>query len=233
MPAIIMWTFWKRRNNIKHGGNTTYNTMVEQVHDLVRKLVKVLYPWIRLERREWAAILDKLKDYMPKVHYHKVTWSPHEEGKLKCNFDEACRGNPGMGSYGFCLRNHTGDLMFAKAKGIGMTTNMEAEALAIYEALSYCHDNGFRQVIIETDSLCLKRMILKQWRVPWEMVEMIEEIRNRLQQLKSQIIHRERNMVADALELWRHKQLWNIITFKRYRVKSENTLTWTKAKSLI
>ncbi|KAK4728475.1 hypothetical protein R3W88_021463 [Solanum pinnatisectum] len=97
-----------------------------------------------------------------------------------------------MGSYDFCLRNHTGDLVFAKANGIGMTTNMEAEALAIYDALSYCHDNDFRQVIIETDSLCLKRMILKQWRVPWEMVERIEEIRNRLQQLKSQIIHTEK-----------------------------------------
>uniref|UniRef100_M1DVG4 Non-LTR retroelement reverse transcriptase n=1 Tax=Solanum tuberosum TaxID=4113 RepID=M1DVG4_SOLTU len=111
----------------------------------------------------------------------KVTWSPPEEGKLKCNINGACRGNPGMGSCGFCLRNHTGDLVFAKAKGIWMTTNMEAEALAIYEALSYFHGNGFRQVIIETDSLCLKRMILKQWRVPWEMVERIEKIRNRLQ----------------------------------------------------
>ncbi|KAK6791949.1 hypothetical protein RDI58_000231 [Solanum bulbocastanum] len=44
-------------------------------------------------------------------------------------------------------------------------------------------------------------MILKQWRVPWEMVERIEEIREKLQQLNSQIIHiyREGNMVADAL----------------------------------
>ncbi|KAG5608347.1 hypothetical protein H5410_019628 [Solanum commersonii] len=48
MPTLIMWTFWKRRNNRKYGGNTTYNTMVEQVQDLVRKLVKIKYPWIKL-----------------------------------------------------------------------------------------------------------------------------------------------------------------------------------------
>lgn len=35
----------------EYGGKTTYNKMVEQVQDLVRKLVNIRYPWIRLERR--------------------------------------------------------------------------------------------------------------------------------------------------------------------------------------
>lgn len=104
MPALIMWTLWKRRKNRKYGGNTTYNTMVEQVQDLVRKLVKIKYPRIKLERREWIAIISQLKDYRPHVHYHSVTRSPPEEGNLKCNTDEACKGNPGMESYGFCLK---------------------------------------------------------------------------------------------------------------------------------
>lgn len=52
--------------------------------------------------------------------------------------------------------------MFAKARGIGMTTNTEEEeALAIYEALNYCYENGCRKVIIEIDSLAVKKMILQ------------------------------------------------------------------------
>lgn len=34
MLAIIMWTLWKGRNNMKHGGRTTFNEMVAQVQDM-------------------------------------------------------------------------------------------------------------------------------------------------------------------------------------------------------
>ncbi|WMV47500.1 hypothetical protein MTR67_040885 [Solanum verrucosum] len=44
-------------------------------------------------------------------------------------------------------------------------------------------------------------MILKQWKVPWEIVERVEDIRKRLHQLDAKIIHifREGNTVADSL----------------------------------
>lgn len=56
-----------------------------------------------------------------------------EKDRLKSNTDGACRGNPGLGDLSFCIRNDTGDLVFAKASGIGETTNIEAEARAIRE----------------------------------------------------------------------------------------------------
>ncbi|KAG5586392.1 hypothetical protein H5410_046826 [Solanum commersonii] len=45
-------------------------------------------------------------------------------------------------------------------------------------------------------------MILKQWKVPWEIVERVEDIRKRLHQLDAKIIHifREENTVADSLD---------------------------------
>ncbi|KAK4716387.1 hypothetical protein R3W88_014725 [Solanum pinnatisectum] len=44
-------------------------------------------------------------------------------------------------------------------------------------------------------------MIEKQWKVPWELIEVIEDIRVTLQSLQGNIIHifREGNTVVDAL----------------------------------
>uniref|UniRef100_A0A0V0H336 Putative ovule protein n=1 Tax=Solanum chacoense TaxID=4108 RepID=A0A0V0H336_SOLCH len=55
--------------------------------------------------------------------------------------------------------------------------------------------------MIETDSLGLQKIIQKQWKVPWEIVEKIENISDRLHQLNSQVKHkfREGNSVADVL----------------------------------
>ncbi|WMV50754.1 hypothetical protein MTR67_044139 [Solanum verrucosum] len=73
--------------------------------------------------------------------------------------------------------------------------------MAILEALQYCMGKELMGVIVETDSLSLKRMIEKQWKVPWELVERIEEIRVLVHKLQALLTHtfREGNCVADSL----------------------------------
>ncbi|KAH0636380.1 hypothetical protein KY290_036818 [Solanum tuberosum] len=201
MPAIIMWTLWKGRNNLKHGGSLTFNGVVMQVQDMVKKLVKRLYPWIYLESTQWSYITRRLRRYKPTLHYHSVVWRPPDLQKLKCNVDGASKGNPGPSSYGFCQRNSQGDLIYARAAGVGNTTNFEAESLAIYESFEYCWEKQLREVIIETDSLTLVKMIRGQWKLPCELVEREERIRKRLQGLNATIIHtfRGANGVPDLL----------------------------------
>ncbi|KAH0637696.1 hypothetical protein KY289_037611 [Solanum tuberosum] len=201
MPAIIMWTLWKGRNNLKHGGSSTFNGMVMQVQDMVKKLVKRLYPWIYLESTQWLDITRRLMRYKPTLHYHSVVWRPPDLQKLKCNVDGASKGNPGPSSYGLCRRNSQGDLIYARAAGVGNTTNIEIESLAIYESFKYCWEKQVREVIIETDSLTLVKMLRGQWKIPWELVERGERIRKRLQRLNATIIHtfREANGVPDLL----------------------------------
>ncbi|KAH0648235.1 hypothetical protein KY285_033483 [Solanum tuberosum] len=175
--------------------------MVEQVTEMLRKLVRGVYPWIRSEKANWPQLIVKLQKYNPKLYHYSVVWQRLERDRVKCNTDGASKGNPGDNSIGFCIRDHEGNLLYAKAKGIGVTTNTEAESIAILEALQYCMGKDLTGVMVETYSLSLKKMIEKQWNVPWELVERVEEIRVLVHKLQASLTHtfREGNCVADAL----------------------------------
>jgi len=112
-----------------------------------------------------------------------------ERDKVKCNTDGACRGNLGNSALAFCVRDDVGDLIYATARGIGIATNTEAKAMAIKEALRFCQSFNLKGVTIETDSLTLKMMIEREWKVPWELIEIIEAIRVQLQFLQGIIKH--------------------------------------------
>nr|XP_009627002.1 uncharacterized protein LOC104117634 [Nicotiana tomentosiformis] len=80
-------------------------------------------------------MISFFEGYKPYVGTKTVTWQLPYEVWFKYNTDGASRGNPGPSSYGFCLRDHAGDLVFAKANEIGETTNIVAEAKSIVEGL--------------------------------------------------------------------------------------------------
>lgn len=61
-----------------------------------------------------------------------------------------------MSSYDFCIRDDQGDVIYARDKGLGYTTNTMVKSLVIKEALEYCYDNNFKEFALEIDSLSLK-----------------------------------------------------------------------------
>ncbi|WMV19697.1 hypothetical protein MTR67_013082 [Solanum verrucosum] len=67
-------------------------------------------------------------------------------------------------------------------------------------ALSFCSIN-LKEVTIETDSPTLKMMIEREWKVPGDLIEMIEGIRVQMQLVQANIkhIYREGHTVADSL----------------------------------
>lgn len=116
-----------------------------------------------------------------------MSWKPPKIGWITCNTDGASKENPGQSAYGFCVRNSTGNLIYAEEKSIGETTNMEAEAMAICKALQYCKINGFQQVKVETDSPFLRNMLIKNWRIPWEIIERVEDIQEIIHTMQIQV----------------------------------------------
>ncbi|PHT39643.1 Superoxide dismutase [Mn], mitochondrial [Capsicum baccatum] len=124
-----------------------------------------------------------------------------ENGIIKCNTDGACRGNPGTGAYGFCLRNREGDLVYAQGEDIGITTNVIAKMREIQEIIKYYRENNIRRVKIESDSLLIVRVLKREWKVLWEVIELLEDIKRNKEHLEIQIkhIYREGNALADYI----------------------------------
>ncbi|XP_059285595.1 uncharacterized protein LOC132039067 [Lycium ferocissimum] len=113
-----------------------------------------------------------------KLKITKVLWDFPPTGWIMCNTDGASRGNPGISSYAFCLRDELGDLIYAKAEGIGEATNIEAEMMAIKEALRYCRDMDFNKVIIQTDSQMIQKIMTEVWKPPWHISNWVDEAKD-------------------------------------------------------
>lgn len=91
--------------------------------------------------------------------------------------------------------------MFAKAKEIGEATNIVSEAKAIAEGLAYCMERHLHPLIMETDSLGMRKIIDDAWETPWCIgaeVRRIKEIKSTYNVLFQHVL-REGNTVSDFL----------------------------------
>ncbi|KAK4717905.1 hypothetical protein R3W88_016243 [Solanum pinnatisectum] len=160
-------------------------------------VIRVRFPGISIGN-SWPNIVNILGNHKPRLYHHIVQWKFPREGQLKCNTDGASKGNPGESAYGFCFKDKHGDLIYAQAKGIAIATNIEVEARAIQAALSISAKKGFQNLVIETDSMSLMKMILKTWRIPWKIAEILEYIIREVEQQQVTIkhIYREGNQMA-------------------------------------
>lgn len=118
LPSIITWELWKRRNSNKHGKAVSINRVVYQINTTILSLIKVRKPILQHVPHRWPDILVIVERYMPKLKISKVTWELPREGRIKINTDGASRGNPGRSSIGICLRNESGDIVYALGKEI-------------------------------------------------------------------------------------------------------------------
>ncbi|XP_070036593.1 uncharacterized protein [Nicotiana tomentosiformis] len=94
----------------------------------------------------------------------------------KCNTDGASKGNPGPSSLGFCVRDDEGDMVYTRAVDMGVTTNVVAEAKAILQGLEYCVEHDLHPLILETDSLVMKKVIEGEWDPPWVIAQDVKKI---------------------------------------------------------
>ncbi|XP_016579215.1 uncharacterized protein LOC107876913 [Capsicum annuum] len=110
-------------------------------------------------------------------------------------------GNPGIGAYGFCLRNEEGDLLYGQGENIGHTTNIIVEMRAIHEEVRYYWEHNIRKLEVESDSLLLVKVINNVWKVSWEMVELLEDIQGLKEKIEIQVKHnfREGNLLGDFI----------------------------------
>ncbi|XP_060200867.1 uncharacterized protein LOC132629156 [Lycium barbarum] len=201
LPAIITWELWKRRNTIKHGGKISFKRVVHEVNNNLYFLTRVRYPWLENLPFLWPDLIYGLENIQPHTITKVVQWQLPYDRWFKCNTDGASRGNPGPSSYGFCVRNWKGDLIYAQCAEMGNSTNVEAEAKAILEGLKYCVEKEIQPLVVETDSLLLKNVVEGVWRIPWCIITEVERIQKMMGTFNVIMHHvyREGNSLADFL----------------------------------
>ncbi|XP_060196277.1 uncharacterized protein LOC132625704 [Lycium barbarum] len=124
----------------------------------------------------WEELIRMREEGTNRLKIIKVVWKFPPSGWLLCNTDGASRGNPGRSAYGFCLRNIDGNLIYAQAADIGITTNTNAEVMAIVEAMRYCRNEGLDNIIVQTDSEMIYKILEEGWKPLWGIFNWIEEI---------------------------------------------------------
>lgn len=123
--------------------------------------------------------------------------------KVKVFTDGGALGNPGEGGIGGLIYNEKGEKIKEFSLPIGLSTNNQAEYLALLYALLLCKSSNFSEVTVHTDS----ELLYFQWkgtyrvrnpriRLYYLMVKLLEKDFKRLELKK---IPREQNKEADRL----------------------------------
>ncbi|XP_070054705.1 uncharacterized protein [Nicotiana tomentosiformis] len=153
--------------------------------------------------RYWTAqeLISMMEKYTLRLKYEKVKWEFPMEGWIKINTDGASRGNPGRSAIRFCLRDKYGDVIYPAGREIDEASNIEAETLAILEALRYSSLHQHHQVWLQTDSMLLKNIVEGSWKPPWCIIDQVDEIKRLLNGCINMVSHiyREGNKLADHL----------------------------------
>ncbi|XP_060183095.1 uncharacterized protein LOC132613053 [Lycium barbarum] len=212
---------------VQHSSNTIRPTMIEREMDrpwwiLDTKgdfTIKSAWDYIRLRGQnmeltglgpivlqlqvphKWEELIAMLESGGNRLKVKKVVWNLPPAGWLLCNTDGASRGNLGRSAYGFCLRNNEGNLVYAQAAEIDINTNTDAEVIAILEAMRYCRNERLDNVIIQTDSKMIYKILEEGWKPSWGIVSRIEEILELRSTMTISFSHslREGNKLDDAL----------------------------------
>ena len=79
--------------------------------------------------------------------------------------DGAARGNPGPAAYGVIFTDAKGKVLKTLAEKIGKATNNVAEYRALIAALTYAKEQGWKALVVKTDSQLMARKILGEYKV--------------------------------------------------------------------
>ncbi|PYV14362.1 MAG: ribonuclease H [Acidobacteria bacterium] len=93
--------------------------------------------------------------------------NPSETAKqgIVIHIDGASRGNPGPAAYGVVAESEDGKPVAAFSKYLGEATNNRAEYQALVAALDFARSNGYRRLLVLSDSELLVRQMRGEYKV--------------------------------------------------------------------
>jgi ribonuclease HI/pterin-4a-carbinolamine dehydratase len=151
--------------------------------------------------RSFAALIDQL--YTGKLQATEppqVALGAHE--KVTLYADGGSRGNPGASASGYVLLDEAGDVIVKSGVYLGITTNNQAEYLALKFGLEATQKLGAREVNVFMDSLLVINQMKGIFKVKnrdlWPIHEAIKEQAKTFKKVSYTHVPRELNKLADA-----------------------------------
>ncbi|KAK4718156.1 hypothetical protein R3W88_016494 [Solanum pinnatisectum] len=199
IPAFILWHVWRRRNATRHGESMNFSNLIFEINRSLYNLARTRYPWLKYLPKQWPLIVQFLEVYTPLISHKVVAWEKPQRDTFKCSCDGLSKGNPGPSTIGFCIRDWEGNLRYAEARKLTESTSLIAEAGAIKVGMEFCFNNGMTPVVVETNSLIMKKVLDGVSEVPWSISLEIQNIKCLMEkgQISMKHIYREGNQLVD------------------------------------
>ncbi|XP_024639931.1 uncharacterized protein [Medicago truncatula] len=133
---MLLWSIWKSRNTkLWEASESTSAYIISRANDSLQE-------WSCMQRAKLQVQNQVLTP----------SWVKPRFGTIKCNTDAAMFDNNSTIGYGMCFRNHLGQLVLGKSGYIHLyASSLEAETIALLEAIKMAISNGFHSVWFETD----------------------------------------------------------------------------------
>ncbi|XP_055814183.1 uncharacterized protein LOC129883575 [Solanum dulcamara] len=164
----------------------------------------------------------------------QVKWNKPPPNFVKLNTYGSAINNPGRIGAGGILRDHKGELIYAYATPLGEGSNNQAEVQAAVLRITWCIQNGYNRVILETNSELLVGWLKHKLRPPWRMIQYITELQKLVQlldQFQCNHVYREANFSADTLSKYSHEVV-NTQQFYSYQQVPHATRGYVKLDKL-
>ncbi|CAN6562363.1 unnamed protein product [Malus baccata var. baccata] len=196
---MLLWDIWKQRNDMVWNGFSIPS----------QEVVLRVEGWLH-EFQKWHKRAAK------KASREVQQWQKPKIGWVKCNFDGAWSRNDLRGM-GWVARDFTGVLQTAGAsREMYCHSALAAEAVAIRQALEVCGDNGFDNVIVQSDAKVIIQMIRRELMHDYSLeciLGDIEIIAQRLRSVTFVFVSRECNRVAHSVAKYVFKERRSLRSF--------------------
>ncbi|KAF7837677.1 hypothetical protein G2W53_006159 [Senna tora] len=186
----LLWALWKSRNEFCFEGNKE-----DPINILAR--VEVL-------TNEFLAChnANSNRDSNSSVtDINSDVWSPPSVGVVKINVDAAMEIDKCRGALSVVVRDHKGEVLTGSVKRFPCVSVLQAEGLAVKEAVMMCSALDIKEAIIESDCKLVVDFCNDRYK-SWQLETILEGTNELLRSnngIKVNWISRKKNMVADFL----------------------------------
>lgn len=195
------WEIWKTRCRLKYDGEL-YNgtTILRRVYNLVHDITIMHKP------KQQASTFDKICLEGLALPVRSITvqrgkwvwWNKPQNHEYKLNMDGSKKGVLSAG--GGVVRNRHDDFVCGFSAPYDVKDIVEAELQALVDGLDLSHAQGLDNIIIESDSALVVKVIKEAAHSNWRYVYLSRKVKSRLQ-VNDEVrwIYIEQNKAADLL----------------------------------